>query len=375
MTPAEVPKYDYIDALRGLAVLGVVSVHTTQLVRPASAGLQTLATAGGSGVQLFYLASALTLFLSLDTRKSTERNSTLKFFIRRYFRIAPLFYVSVLAYGFFYGLAPRHWAPTGIDWQDIGLTVLFLHGWHPETINSVVPGGWSIAVEMTFYLLVPWLFRTLINLRATLAALFVCLFTSYAGSELLARVLQGAYSPEHQYLVKAFSSFWIFAQAPVFICGILVFHLSRRFREGNRQTAYLLLILSHGLFLLIAFRLVPASVLLPQHVLFAFSFILLALSLHHFPVPLYVNRFTILVGKLSFSIYLVHWLVLEILRPWLAKYLYAKGDFSSLVCFALVLVPSLGLSLITHRFIETPGIDLGRFIIDRIARTTLPATR
>jgi len=91
MTPAEVPKYDYIDALRGLAVLGVVSVHTTQLVRPASAGLQTLATAGGSGVQLFYLASALTLFLSLATRKSTERNSTLKFFIRRYFRIAPCF--------------------------------------------------------------------------------------------------------------------------------------------------------------------------------------------------------------------------------------------------------------------------------------------
>jgi peptidoglycan/LPS O-acetylase OafA/YrhL len=89
MSPAEVPKYDYIDALRGLAVLGVVSVHTTQLVRPASAGLQTLASAGGSGVQLFYLASALTLFLSLDTRKSTERNSTLKFFIRRYFRIAP----------------------------------------------------------------------------------------------------------------------------------------------------------------------------------------------------------------------------------------------------------------------------------------------
>ena len=34
-------------------------------------------------------------------------------------------------------------------------TAFFLHGLHPEAINSVIPGGWSIAVEMTFYLFFP----------------------------------------------------------------------------------------------------------------------------------------------------------------------------------------------------------------------------
>jgi peptidoglycan/LPS O-acetylase OafA/YrhL len=252
--------------------------------------------------------------------------------------------------------------------------VTFLHGWHPLTINAVVPGGWSIAVEMTFYLFAPFLFRTLTNIRATLAALVLCLCTAHAGSHLLARGLQDAYLPEHQYLLDAYRFFWIFAQAPVFICGILVFHLLRRFPGSKPRTAYLFLALSLGLFLLLAFSLVPPDSIIPKHVLFAFSFILLALSLHHCPVPLYVNRFTILTGKLSYSIYLIHWLVLELMRPLLRKYLLAQGDGSSLLCFALVLAPSIGISLLTHRFIETPGINLGKLIIARIARPPSPAS-
>jgi len=38
---------------------------------------------------------------------------------------------------------------------EVATTALFVHGFHPQTINSVVPGGWSIAVEMTFYAVFP----------------------------------------------------------------------------------------------------------------------------------------------------------------------------------------------------------------------------
>ena len=158
MKNIEIRKYDYIDALRGFAILGVILVHSSQWVAPTSSVLSTIASEGARGVQLFYIASALTLFLSLAARKQQEERANLSFFIRRFFRIAPAFYCAIIIYTAYYGMSVRYWAPNGLEWWYIPLTAFFMHGWHPETITSVVPGGWSIAVEMTFYLFVPYLF-------------------------------------------------------------------------------------------------------------------------------------------------------------------------------------------------------------------------
>ena len=69
-----------------------------------------------------------------------------------------MFYLGMIAYLLYSGMSNERWAPNGVAWWHVLLTALFLHGWHPETINTVVPGGWSIAVEMSFYLFVPLLF-------------------------------------------------------------------------------------------------------------------------------------------------------------------------------------------------------------------------
>jgi peptidoglycan/LPS O-acetylase OafA/YrhL len=55
--------YDYIDALRGLAVLGVIAVHTNQhggFNVPQI--LRNITNNAQMGVQLFYIMSAFTLF-------------------------------------------------------------------------------------------------------------------------------------------------------------------------------------------------------------------------------------------------------------------------------------------------------------------------
>ena len=55
------------------------------------------------------------------------------------FRIAPMFYVGILAYTLMEGFSPTYWTPNGVKWWFIPITATFLHGFNPETINSIVP--------------------------------------------------------------------------------------------------------------------------------------------------------------------------------------------------------------------------------------------
>ena len=72
--------FAYIDAVRGLAFLGVLSVHCA-----AACGrfpFSDLAGQGGYGVQFFFLASAITLCNSMASRRE-GRFELANFYLRR----------------------------------------------------------------------------------------------------------------------------------------------------------------------------------------------------------------------------------------------------------------------------------------------------
>ena len=221
----DIRKYDYIDALRGYAILAVLLVHSTQQVAPINLAFQRLASHGGRGVQLFYIASALTLCLSWQFRASLEAFPVRNFFIRRFFRIAPMFYVAMAFYLCLYGFSPRYWAPNGLEWWYLPLTALFLNGYHPETLTSVVPGGWSVAVEMNFYLLLPFLLLRLKTMKSLLAFLLLSLLLNVMAESASLRWLLPLYPPDQQHLVYEFSYLNFLGQLPVFASGLLACHV------------------------------------------------------------------------------------------------------------------------------------------------------
>lgn len=358
-------KYDYIDAIRGFAILGVVIVHSSQWVAPASDVLSKIASEGARGVQLFYMASALTLFLSMASRKEQEEKPILSFFIRRFFRIAPAFYLAIIIYTAYDGMTARYWAPNGLEWWYIPLTASFLHGWHPETITSVVPGGWSIAVEMTFYLFVPYLFSKLNSIKPTLVALLLSLIFSKIMSIAIVYFLSPHYPDSHKYIVSSFSFLWFFSQLPIFFLGILLYHIIKRYPQNDKSMASLLLFSS--LFLFAAFLTAHTfGNLLPKHFLYGIAFLIFSLSLHCSPQKFLVNKFTVLVGRLSFSIYLAHFMVLNMMKKVFSSGFLLNGNLGFILAFALVLTLSICISYITHTAIEIPGINLGKRIIKKL---------
>jgi peptidoglycan/LPS O-acetylase OafA/YrhL len=149
------------------------------------------------------------------------RHITLRFYIKRFFRIAPLGYVAIAIYGLINWGAlrsgyERAWVLGAHSPADILLNVLFLHALSPSAINNVVPGGWSIGVEMLFYLLAPLIFFFTLN-RVRLAIASVSVLAVSAAVMWLVGC-NGA--PACNVANNTFLYFWPPVQVPCFIVGM-----------------------------------------------------------------------------------------------------------------------------------------------------------
>jgi exopolysaccharide production protein ExoZ len=342
----------YLDALRGIAILGVLLVHMGQAVQGLPEWFTNGASFGARGVQLFYIVSAYTM-LTISRNGLNEQS----FFIRRFFRIAPLFYLSIVVYLLFYGLGPREYAPHGIGWVQILSAFTFLHGWRPDTVNAIVPGGWSVACECMFYLAFPLLRKAITSLPRAVGAFVLSLILAAATMYGLRRVIPGP-----SYLVGSFLFFSIFAQSPAFMAGFIWYFLPTRWIEKySNVIANLTLISIVGLALTWkTFNYYWLAI--PPLTLFAW-----AMSAKP---TLFNNPITRNLGLISFSLYLSHHLVID---P-LAAILHPHGLVGWLAIFTCSFAGSVALSTVTYRWIEKPMIALGHRLSARfLAGTVTPA--
>jgi peptidoglycan/LPS O-acetylase OafA/YrhL len=356
-------KFDYIDATRGWAIIGVLLIHASTFGNSDNhpAWLSTLVRNGSSGVQLFYIASALTLFLSMASRKANEKSPTINFFIRRVFRIAPLYALAVFFYLWLEGMGPRYFlgdAP-GISFWNIVANLLMVHQLSPYWINSIVPGGWSIAVEMSFYLLVPLLFK-IVTTPGRAIAFFVA--TLYFGQKINIYLSQNPLI-EHKDLWGNYLFFYLPTQLPVFALGILLYFLVRA--EPKQESG----IVSVG---------VPALLLFTIYVgwnglgwyLLPTCFVAAVYAMSRWRLVLLNNRITRFYGTLSYGLYICHWGVLTGMKKagltdFVSPTTPSMAALNYGLRMALLLVIGGLVSYALHRLIELPFQDMGKRLIGR----------
>jgi peptidoglycan/LPS O-acetylase OafA/YrhL len=367
----DVRRLTYIDAMRGYAILGVIVVHVGQYVPGLEWPLSALATEGARGVQLFFVTSALTLMLSSNARS----DGVAAFYVRRIFRIAPMFWLAIPLFVALVGFAPRYWAPHGIGWSHILATVLFLHGFHPDTLGSVVPGGWTIAVEMTFYALFPTLAYALRSWRSTALALIGTIFFAYLLYPVTIAVFERLTPNEGHDLLKAFSFSWFPTQLPAFLTGILVFHLLREFSGSlPRRVLEVGVAVSVGTAALLPLLIGSTKILL--FAAYVLDFGLLAFCLGQGAGRSLIRAPIRYLGTISYSAYFWHfvalWAVgwLDIAPPQYASAL--PGWLQFLILLAVVIITTTIASTITHRLIEQPMIRIGRQLAEKVEITPGP---
>lgn len=337
--------------LRGLAIIGVVVVHTSQLF---DLPFNSLADYGQMGVQLFFVVSAYTLFRSYDHRRN-ETSRARKFFIRRFFRIAPLYYCGLAFYAAM-RLATARFGVVEYTPINVAANVMFVHNLIPSAINDVVPGGWSIGCEMLFYLTVPVLFHRLAKAGASKLAWVAGLLLL---GNLIIQALLSAYDPSYAILSRDFRYFNIINQAPVFVLGIMLLRLDAQKKENVAAPALCFLLFTALAYLTLRFKLLNEFFIFLVPTLSGISFVGLGLTILRLRVKW--PNLLVEIGKNSYSIYIVHFFFASGVTSF-ARDRIGDGASPMLIFFGGVVL-SLGGSLIVAKGmtskIENAGITLG----------------
>ena len=335
-----------LDFLRGLAIVGVMAMHVSQSFPSNVHPVDYAFMCGWAGVNVFYFVSAMTMCLMWTRR--TEANPTRKFYIRRFLRIAPLFWLAIPVYLVIYGTGPSYNAPNGIGPLQVILTATFLHGFWPDSINSVVPGDWSIAAEMMFYLVFPFVITAFGSRRHLYLALAIvlhlvniCLFKPWAFV-----LLSAYYGPSHEAFVWNALHLGFLNQLPVFLIGCALFFA---LRDGFAKTDAAII----AGFIALSFVANRATgshefnYLMINLVIGALAFWCVRLAMHLRPLEA--------LGRNSYSMYLSHFAVVFGLRQ---IWPFADGLTSLLLAYVVVAALSYLVARATWHLIERRAQDL-----------------
>lgn len=358
-----------LDGLRGLAALWVLVGHAMILTgwRMPIVGQADL------GVDLFILLSGFLMVFQYRLRRDREDwrapGTWGAFWARRFFRLAPLFYVLLAAalimgptlyadrnaIDVFLGQdaqLPQRYLDSGA--VNVALHLTFLFGYLPEYAFRTPLPDWSLGLEMQFYLAFPFLILLIRRIGWVTGALVIAA-TGVAIAVAIA--VAGVDFPMPAFLPL---------KLHLFLCGMLTAAAT----DGRRRTAAVRLAL---IALLAALPIGGPSDLV--HLLVREAIVVGFFALTHWqsfaPIAalsrLLGRRPFFWLGELSYGVYLVHLLILQPVTAWVIGHFGA--DIGGAARFGLVFpvtaAAAYAIAFVTYKTVELPGQAVGKRLITR----------
>lgn len=309
-----------INSLRGLAATAVCFFHfvcTTQdyVHNPF---LLDAFHYGQKGVQLFFIISGIVIPLSM-IKSNYSLTGWKNFMLKRFIRIEPP-YLAAVAIGIAY-LILRNYIPgtVAVDLTPstkeivlhLGYLIPFFEGTH--WVNEVF---WTLAVEFQYYLALSLLFPLLLSNKLILRFLFYVLFIG-----------AGFLGTNYEFFTH-----W----APYFLVGIIYILMRKS-------------IISTVEFWAVAIALVPCIYYLLGPVDLGIAICAL-LVIHYFSN--FKTKLTLFLGKISYSLYLLH----SIVGAAFVNYLSHRftEPYQKFLVISAGFAVSVGAAYLLYRFIEKP---------------------
>jgi peptidoglycan/LPS O-acetylase OafA/YrhL len=361
----------WIDVLRGLAILGVVLVHTMQttnslLVGDRSVAFTYLIELGRYGVDVFFFISGwlLASIYGLD-----GNNLGKDYLFRRISRIYPLWVLFLCLNLLTWQINGNakvisEFAGSRLDNSAalIVITImaltftLFLSG---ALWNVVIPGGWSIQAEVAHYILFPLLrnksprlilqIATVVNILTALIVFFRSNLESQSDFLL--------------YIIDSWIRLGLYSTFGFFLIGIAGFIFYAYYKESKVTLDHYLNCYNIFILYCLSILIVPCP-FGKQIEAVGYLFIMIIISIAIIQNKKLSYFFRIL-GKYSYFIYFMHFIALNIASWVVRNYIQLLIDLKiQIILFTViltfVLVFSIVLAIPSMKFIEQPFINIAR---------------
>lgn len=352
-----------IDGLRGIAILLVISFHyvnnqLTEVSTTVGRFLYKITSFGWTGVDLFFVISGF-LIGGILLRSNKSRSSLQSFFIRRFLRIIPNYYLILIVFGIIFNVKSLEGSIFLTSNQSIPFWSYFLmvHNFYMAALenmgNPALSVTWSIGIEEQFYLILPFLL-ILVPERFIPKMLFFFI--------LLANIMRLNYSswiPPYVLLP---------CRADSIALGVLlafIHHKHTLHRWLERYEKHLKVLLGFSLLLMAFLFLSFQDLGVTKHTLIAVVFTIvfafamgketgIVKKILSFPLLTYI-------GKISYSLYLTHYFILG-----LAHYLCSGKphigieNIEDIYISITALLVSISLSIVIFKYLETPIVEYGK---------------
>ncbi|KPQ29841.1 MAG: putative acyltransferase [Marinobacter excellens HL-55] len=315
-----------LDALRGLAALGVVLFHYQpyydrlyghSFSSPGFLGF------GRYGVHLFFMLSGFVIFMTLKRTRTSGQ-----FALARAFRLLPALWAGIaLSYLIVHWLRP---ADRTVSFEAALMTLTLMHEY--LGFPHVDGAYWSLVIEATFYVWIALLFYGLGEWRRMRLALWLWVLVSYAGV-----IWWKAIPDALDFLLK---DLLFVRYAPLFISGMLIYRAYRDRRLPAIDIALLALSIGHCL---IAYK-APFNLF----VLACYGTFALAVAGH---LNMLSRPSLLWLGSISYTLYLVH----QNIGYGLIDLTYQAG-LPGQLGVVLALTVAIALAAVLHSGIEKPAL-------------------
>ena len=331
-----------LDGLRGIAVLTVVLSHLSLLhVNPFPVDFAGI---GKCGVYLFFVLSAFLLtyqFFEKGVQGAFTAPALANYFWRRALRVLPLFYLVVLVSGITTRFFAADLGGAGLPYT-MTLREMVAHFLLLEGIGVL----WSVPVEFKFYFLLP-----------LIAGGFLLTGRKGVGWDVILAV--GLIALLHHWFpatalnlgtvdLRYFLAVFVIGSLCASIAFKVPFDRHPRVASALAWTIAAVLILTVPSIYSAVIRPVPAGYFQKSLLLYAILwavFLYMALHAEGWLRSLLTSRLLVFLGRISFSVYLLHFPVLRICHA------VAPGSrWIGALAFVLV----LGLATASYRLIERP---------------------
>ncbi|HRH34856.1 MAG TPA: acyltransferase [Catalimonadaceae bacterium] len=357
-----VQKIALFDFLRGWSAMMVFFHHAAIL----GGGPGLLAgQLGSEAVNAFMMASGFLIYYQAISSKMYQgfktKTGVLNFYIRRFFRIAPTYYLALLVALTFseeFGqyrltiqetLQSRATDMSRYFIENKGFNALahltFLFGFLPKFSFSNPLPDWSLGLEMQFYLFFPLIFRVMRQrFLFGLLAFGILMKLIVMATGYVAFIF-----PMPSFLPLKFHCFAV---------GMILAHLMTR--PPQKQDW---LIVAAGVCMLVLWN---RNLIMPS--LFLGSYLYLLQKKPFFPAlnrffdPIFSHKSSVFLADVSYSLYIFH---LLIMLPWFGILLSGNkpGNLEWLCLTFPLLAIVVGFSYVVYRLVELPGIKLGKSFI------------